>query len=47
MHMASPNVDCPGLLQKPLDAVIGQLLTLYFPGGREGDTQQNDDAKYT
>jgi hypothetical protein len=45
--MASPNVDCPGLLQKPLDAAIGQLFTPYCPGGREGDTQQNDDAKYT
>ena len=43
---ASPNVACPGLLRKPLDATIGQLLTPYCPGGCQGDNQQNNDAKY-
>jgi hypothetical protein len=44
---ASPDVACPGLLQKPLDAAIEQLLTMYCPGGRQGDNQQNNNAKYT
>jgi hypothetical protein len=26
---------------------MGQLLTPYCPGGRQGDNQQNDDAKHT
>jgi hypothetical protein len=47
MQVASPNVACPGLLQKPLDAATGQLLTPYRPGSRQGDNQQNNDAKYT
>jgi len=29
-----------------LDAAIGRLLAPYRPGGRHGDNQQIDDAKY-
>ena len=41
IHAASPNAACPGLLRKPLDAAIGQLLNPYCPGGRQGDNKQN------
>ena len=41
-----PDLACPVLLRKPLDATIGQLLTPYCPGGGQGDNQQNDNAKY-
>ncbi len=44
-HVTSPNAACPGLLQKPLDAAIGQLLAPYCPGGRDGINQQKDNAK--
>jgi len=37
-HVASPDAACPELHQKPLDAAIGQLLALYHPGGRHGDS---------
>ena len=49
MHVASTNVACPGLLWKPLplDATVGRLLAPNRSGGRQGDNQQNDDAKYT
>ena len=48
MYMASLNVTCPGLFRKPLDATIGRLLTLYCPGGLQGDNQeQNNNAQYT
>ena len=46
-HVTSPNGTRPGLHQKPLDATIGQLLAPYRLGGRQGDNQQNDDAKCT
>ena len=45
--MALPNVAFPGLLQKPLDAAIGQLLAPYRPGGPKGGNQQNNNAKCT
>jgi len=42
-----PNAACPGLHQKPLDAAIRQLLAPYRPSGRQGNNQQNDNAKCT
>ncbi len=45
VHAASPNAAWPGLYRKPLDAAIGWLLALYCPGGRQGDSKQNKDAK--
>ncbi len=45
MQCASPDAACPGLPQKPLDAAIGQLLSPYCPGGRKGDSKQNNDEK--
>ncbi len=45
MRWASPDVACPGLLQKPLDPAIEQLLTLYCPGGCQGNSKQNNDEK--
>jgi hypothetical protein len=33
--------------RKSLDAAIGQLLAPYCPGGRQGDSKQNDDATCT
>ena len=47
IRSASPDAACPGLLRKPLDAVIGQLLALYRPSSRQGDNQQNDDETCT
>jgi len=44
--MAMPNAACPGLYRKPLDAAIGQLLTPYCPGGRQGHNK-NDNAQCT
>jgi hypothetical protein len=44
IHAASPNAACPGLLRKPLDAAIGQLLAPYCPGGHQGDSKQNNDV---
>ena len=46
-HMALPNATCPGLHQKPLDAVIGGLNASYCPDYRQGNNQQNDDIKCT
>jgi hypothetical protein len=46
-HVALPDAACPGLLRKPLEATTGRLLTPYCPGCRQGDNQQNDDAKHT
>ncbi len=46
-HVASPDAACPGLHKKPLNAAIGQLIAPYRPGGRQGDNQQNDNAKCT
>jgi hypothetical protein len=47
MQIVSPNAACPGLHWKPLDAAIGQLLTLYHPGGRQGDSKQTMMKKCT
>jgi hypothetical protein len=33
------------LSYKPLKANIGRLLAPYRPGGRQGDSKQNNDAK--
>jgi hypothetical protein len=41
------DLACPGLLRKPLDATIRQLLTLYCLGGHQGNNQQTYDEKYT
>jgi len=30
-----------------MDAAIGQLLASYRPGGHQGDSKRNNDAKYT
>ena len=43
IQLAFPNAACPGLHQKPLDITIGQLLTPYCPGGRQGNSKQNND----
>jgi hypothetical protein len=43
--MALPNAACPGLLKKPLDAAVGQLLAQYCPRGRQGKSKQNNDKK--
>ncbi len=43
IQMASPDAACPGLLRKPLDAGIGQLLALYHPSGHQGNKQTNNN----
>jgi hypothetical protein len=43
---ASPNAAWPGLHRKPLDAAIGLLLAPYYPMGRQGGNQLNDDATH-
>ncbi len=43
--MALPNAACPGLLQKPLAAAIGQLLAPYHPSSHQSNSKQNDDEK--
>ena len=45
--MASPDAACPGLLWKPLDAIIGQILSPYCPSGRRGASKQNNNEKCT
>jgi hypothetical protein len=45
IRSASPNAACPGLLWKPLDAAIGQLLAPYCPSGCQGNSKQNDNKK--
>jgi hypothetical protein len=47
IQMALPNVACPGLLQKPLDAGIRQLLAPYCPRGCQGNRQTNNNQKIT
>ena len=47
MQTSSPDVACPGLHHKPLDATIGRILTLYCPGGCQRDSKQNNDEKCT
>jgi hypothetical protein len=45
--MAFPNVACPGLPGKPLDATIGRLLSPYCPSGCQGNSKGKDDKKWT
>jgi hypothetical protein len=45
IQSASTNAAGPGLLWKPLDATIGQLLSSYCPSGRQGNSKQNNDKK--
>ncbi len=45
--MASPDAACPGLLRKPLDAGIGQLLAPDRPSGRQGNRQTNNNQQMT
>ena len=47
IHVASPNGGYPGVLWKPLEAAIGQLLAPYCPGGRQGTKQNNNNEKNT
>ena len=47
IHAASPNAACPGLHRKPPDAAIGQLLTPFCLGGRQGDSKQNNYVSCT
>ncbi len=42
---SSADEQGPGLSYKPLNAAIGQLLAPYRPGGRQGDSKQNEDVK--
>ncbi len=45
IQTASPDVVCPGLLQNPLDAGIGQLLAPYRPSGRQGNRQTKNNQQ--
>ncbi len=47
IQMALPNAACPGLLRKPLDAGIGQLLAPYRPSGHQGNRQTNNNQQMT
>ncbi len=47
IQMASPDAACPGLLWKPLDAGIGQLLAPYRPSGRQGNRQTYNNQQMT
>ncbi len=47
IQMALPNAACPGLLWKPLDAGVGQLLAPYRPSGRQGNRQTNNNQQMT
>ncbi len=42
-----PNTTCLGLLRKPLDASIGQLLAPYPPSSRQGNRQTNNNQQMT
>ena len=44
--VALPNAACPGLLKKPLDAVIRRLLAPYRPGGPARVTANKTKMKY-
>ncbi len=44
--MASPDTACPGLLRKPLDAAIRQLLAPYCPSCRQANSKQKDNKKW-
>jgi hypothetical protein len=41
MNGTSPNAACPGLLWKPLDVGIGQLLAPYRPSGCQGNRHKD------
>ncbi len=45
MWCAFPNAVCSGLLRKPLDTTIWQLLSLHCPGGCQGNIKQNNNEK--
>ncbi len=45
IQTASPDAACSGLLRKPLDAGIGQLLAPYCPSGRQGNRQTNNNQQ--
>jgi hypothetical protein len=47
LQRASPDAACPGLLRKPLDAGIGQLLAPYPPSSRQGNRQTNNNQQMT
>ncbi len=47
IQTASPDAACPGLLRKPLDTGIVQLLTPYCPSGRQGNRQTNNNQQMT
>ncbi len=47
IQTALPDAACPGLLWKPLDAGIGQLLAPYCPSGRQGNKQINNNQQMT
>jgi hypothetical protein len=47
IQTALPDAACPGLLRKPLDAGIGQLLATYRPSGRQGNRQTNNNQQMT
>jgi hypothetical protein len=47
IQTALPNAACPGLLWKPLDASIGQLLAPYCPSSRQGNRQTNNNQQMT
>ncbi len=45
MLLVLPNVACPGLHRKPLDATTGQLLAQYCPSSHQGNSKQTNDVK--
>jgi hypothetical protein len=45
IQSTSLNAACPGLLLKPLDVSIGQLLALYRPSGHQGNRQTNNNQQ--
>ncbi len=47
IQIASPNATCPGLLRKPLDAGIGQLLAPYRPSSHQGNMQTKNNQQMT
>jgi hypothetical protein len=47
MQTASPDAACPGLLQKPLDATIRQLLATYRPSGKPGQQANKQQSTNT
>ncbi len=47
IQTASPGAACPGLLWKPLDAGIGQLLAPYCPSSCQGNRQTNNNQQMT